>query len=332
MAISIQTQRNDYVGDGTTVIFPYVFKIYTAQDLSVIVASTSGVETTLTYPTDFTVSGLGQTNGGNVTMTLAPTSLYKIVIRRKRLLQQTTSIRNETEFYQATLEEMADKLLMLDQQQQEEINRRIRTKVSESSLFSLELPTLSGNTERVIGTNALGTGLELGPTFTEIADAEASALAAIASATAALTSETSAATAATDALSNATAATNAAAAAALSAAAAATSGFDQTNSPHAVTDGQAATNLTGEAFDGTVYSSVMIFFEIIRGTTVSAVGTLSLNYLNSTWRFQEGNYTGENHGVTWSMTQATTIGQLKAALDSGAGNGTIKFKKTYFGV
>lgn len=332
MAISLQSCRNDYVGDGATVSFPYVFKILIASDLSVITTNTLGVETVLSYPGDYTVSGIGNTNGGNVVMASAPTNLYQVTVRRIRELKQKTSIRNETEFYQASIEDGLDKLLMIDQQQQEQINRSIKLLVSEGLDFNPALPVLLGQIERVIGTNATGDGLELGPTFTEIETAEASAVAAAASAAAAAVSASGSTSAATTAALAAAAAAVSQAAAALSAAAAVSAGFDSTNSPHSVTDGQAATNLTGETFDGTVYSSVLIFFEVLRGTTVMAVGWLSLNYLNGTWRFVEGPYGGEVHGITWSVTQATTIGQLQAALDSGAGNGKIKFKKTYFPV
>jgi hypothetical protein len=221
-----------------------------------------------------------------------------------------------------------DKLLMIDQQQQEEIDRAVSLKVGENADFDPILPALDGEEERVIGTNDTGDGFELGPTFTEIANAQTYATNAQASATNAASSATAAASSATASAASATAA-SASATAAASAASAAASGFDSTSSPHSVTDGQAAANLTGETFNSASYSSVLIFFEIIRGTTVAAVGWISLNYLNSAWRLVEGPYGGEVHGVTWSLT-GTTTAQLQAALDVGAGNGTIKFKKTYF--
>ncbi len=96
---------------------------------------------------------------------------------------------------------------------------------------------------------------------------------------------------------------------------------------HVVTDGQAATALTSETADSVTTSSVIYEFEIIRGTTVISNGRLSLQCLNGTWRVETSAYEGEDHGVTFSVSQSTTIGQLKAALDSGAGNGTIKMSR-----
>lgn len=98
-----------------------------------------------------------------------------------------------------------------------------------------------------------------------------------------------------------------------------------------VTNGQSATNLAGEAYDGTVYSSVVYEYEIIQGTTIFGSGSFVLQYLNGTWQLiKRGDFdNGTPHGVTFSLTQATTIGQLQAA-ESGLADGTIKLKKHYF--
>lgn len=97
---------------------------------------------------------------------------------------------------------------------------------------------------------------------------------------------------------------------------------------HTVTDGQSATDLTDETADGASYSSAIYEYEVIRGTTVLANGRLVLQYLNTTWQLIEGSYESSvAHGVTWSVSQTTTVAQLRAALDSGAGNGTIKLSR-----
>lgn len=112
-----------------------------------------------------------------------------------------------------------------------------------------------------------------------------------------------------------------------------TSTNDNSTSPwatHAVTDGQSATNLVGETVDSVSYSSAVYDVEITRGTTVfsNIPGGLVLQNLNSTWRLVVGMALAqEPHGVTFTVSQATTIAQLKAALDSGAGNGEIKLSR-----
>ena len=99
----------------------------------------------------------------------------------------------------------------------------------------------------------------------------------------------------------------------------------------AVTNGQSASNLAGMSFDGDVFSSIKMEAEIIRGTTVFANVPLAMQYLNSTWRVILGaNLSNELHGVTFSVSQTTTVGQLRAALNSGTGDGTIKIKTLSF--
>lgn len=102
---------------------------------------------------------------------------------------------------------------------------------------------------------------------------------------------------------------------------------------HSFTDGQSATNLTGETADGTVYTSVVYEYEAKRGTTVMATGKLALQYKNSTWTVVDGGYEGDPHGLSFSVSQAGSTAQLRvAASSSGGGNGTLKLKKHNFSV
>ena len=58
---------------------------------------------------------------------------------------------------------------------------------------------------------------------------------------------------------------------------------------------------------------------------------VAMQYLNGTWRVLTGaSVANEAHGVTFSVNQTTTNGQLRAALDSGAGSGDIKLKAVSF--
>lgn len=97
---------------------------------------------------------------------------------------------------------------------------------------------------------------------------------------------------------------------------------------HTVTDGQAATNLTGETVDLALYSSAFYDYEISRGTTVIASGNFAIQNLNGTGRLLTGSFIAdEAHGVTFSISQVALVVQLKAATDVGAGAGTIKLSR-----
>lgn len=102
------------------------------------------------------------------------------------------------------------------------------------------------------------------------------------------------------------------------------------SSAYDVTNGQSATDLGSEAYDGETYRQIDFFASIERGTTVMASMEFSLFYKNSTWVLVTGAYRGDVHGVTFSISQVGTVVQLKAALNSGAGDGEIVLKKSFF--
>jgi hypothetical protein len=99
---------------------------------------------------------------------------------------------------------------------------------------------------------------------------------------------------------------------------------------HSVSDGQAATALSGETLAPSNYTSYLYWYEIIRGTSVFSTGYFGLHYRDSSWRVVMGQDIRDDdssaHGVTFSVTS----NQLYAALDSGAGDGTIKLKNHKF--
>jgi hypothetical protein len=103
---------------------------------------------------------------------------------------------------------------------------------------------------------------------------------------------------------------------------------DSSWTEHAITDGQAATNLIGETVDFALYSSAEYEAEIIRGTTVIVNIPLAVQNLNGTGRVVMGvGLTEELHGVTFTVSQVALVAQLKAATSSGPGAGTVKLRR-----
>ena len=68
MTVTASYSPDSYNGDGSTVIFPYTFKIFAEGDLTVVQVGTDGTETVKTLTTDYSVSGVGVASGGNVTI------------------------------------------------------------------------------------------------------------------------------------------------------------------------------------------------------------------------------------------------------------------------
>ena len=187
MTISNQTARTGpYNGNGSTTVFAYDFRILDQSHVVVTLKSAADVETVQTLTTNYTVSGVGESTGGNITMVVAPASGEQLTFSRSIPQTQEVDLANRGGVQPEILESAYDKLTQLSQDKVELLNRMPRFPVS-SSLTGVELPlTLTANTALIV--NAGGTGYTNGPTASQISGAEASAVAAAASAADAATS------------------------------------------------------------------------------------------------------------------------------------------------
>ena len=158
MTVASETARSGpYVGNGSTTVFAYTFRILDEAHLTVIKTAVDGADTTLTLTTDYTVSGVGDAAGGNVTMVTAPAAGEKITILRGVPLTQGTDWQNQGPFYAETVEDAVDKLTMAVQQLSERVDRALLLSES-SSVAGMTMPDpVSG---RVLVGNAAGTGYD----------------------------------------------------------------------------------------------------------------------------------------------------------------------------
>lgn len=217
--LSSLINREKYTGNGSTNVYSYGCRIYSASELRVTVRLiATGVETRLALATDYTVSGVGNSTG-NISLVNSSqawldgsgnlTSAYILVTRRVRPLTQSASIRNQGAFYAATHEDVFDKLVMDLQQHWDEISRSFRLPETFSSAdFNPTIPVgIIGVPGATLATDSnTGTTLVPGPTVSSISSAAGAAAAAIASAAAAAASAISAAASASSASASATAA------------------------------------------------------------------------------------------------------------------------------
>ena len=157
MTVSSSTTKNSRSANGTQHSFAYDFKIFAASDLEVIVRTTAGTETIQTLDTNYIVTGAGNANGGNVlfkfTTTDAsnahhdastdhrPANTTTVIMRRKLTLTQGTDYVENDPFPAAAHEDALDRLTMVTQQIQEEVDRSI--KASTGNTFSGATFTLS---------------------------------------------------------------------------------------------------------------------------------------------------------------------------------------------
>ena len=143
MTISSTNNRNDYTGNGSTADYDYTFRIFSDTDLEVTVLDPdSGAETELTLTTHYTVDGVGDEGGGQISLVdglfdwidgsgFLDTD-WILTIRRVRPLTQSTDIRNQGDFYPEVHEDAFDHLVMIAQQQDEELGRALKLPVTAS--------------------------------------------------------------------------------------------------------------------------------------------------------------------------------------------------------
>jgi hypothetical protein len=128
MTISTTIVKNSYSGDGSTSTFSYTFKVLAEADLTVIIRDSLGTETTKTLTTHYTITGVGDANGGSITFTAGniPSATDTVVlIRDTAQIQSIDYIANDP-FPAETHEEGLDRSVILAQELQEEVNRSIK--------------------------------------------------------------------------------------------------------------------------------------------------------------------------------------------------------------
>ena len=133
MTVASSTNRVDYTGNGSTTVFSFTFRIFAATDLVVTKADADGVETVLTLNTDYTVTGVGSYSGGTVTISPALSSDYDLTIQRVLPLTQETDLRNQGQFFAETHEDVFDRMSMINQQLQEQLDRAAKLPVTNTA-------------------------------------------------------------------------------------------------------------------------------------------------------------------------------------------------------
>ena len=137
MTVSSTTTKNSASGNGSTTAFPYNFKIFSDDDIAVIIRTDStGAEVTKTKTTHYTVSGVGDSSGGNVTFTSGniPASGETVVLLRSTARTQLTDYVANDPFPAESHENALDKLTFIAQEIEEELGRSI--KVSKTNTIS----------------------------------------------------------------------------------------------------------------------------------------------------------------------------------------------------
>lgn len=152
MTVSGTTFRNEYDGNAVTTTFTYGFRLLSDTHISIYV---DGVLKTLT--THYSVTSVGSDTGSIVFVTAPPVGTANVVfVRSVPLTQETDYVENDP-FPAQSHENGLDKLTMIVQQQQEEIDRAVVFPPT-SSTAGITMPEPSVG--KYLGWNDTATNLE----------------------------------------------------------------------------------------------------------------------------------------------------------------------------
>lgn len=158
MALQSETSRIQYNGNGsTTTAYAVPFYFFENAHIKAVVTNSSGVDTTLSLGSEFSLTGAGNVTGGTLTTSTAVPSSSKVTIYREVSATQTTSYAEGGDFPAASHERALDKLTMLAQQLLRSFGRALRFPETVTGV-SPDLPKPEAN--RVIGWTSAATGLQ----------------------------------------------------------------------------------------------------------------------------------------------------------------------------
>ena len=108
-----------YTGNGVTTVFPYEFAIFDDSDMVVYFNDTI-------QESGYTISGAGQTDGGNVTFSTAPADGVKITLIRNIAIERLTDFQEGGTFRPKNLNDEFDRQTAFVQQVAEELSRSVK--------------------------------------------------------------------------------------------------------------------------------------------------------------------------------------------------------------
>jgi hypothetical protein len=196
--ITPNDRRDEYTATSGQTVFSYTFPIYAEDQVAVYQNSTL-----LTITSEYTVSGVGDQNGGSITLVTGASDGDVIVIDGEAEIERLTQYVTSGDFTADVVNEDLNQIVIFCQELDTKIGRAIVLDDSDTT-STLVLETASERAGNVLGFDDNG-DLEyfdseaLSDITGYVEQAETSATEAAASATAAATSATEAATSATEA-------------------------------------------------------------------------------------------------------------------------------------
>jgi hypothetical protein len=154
-----------FSGNGSTVSFPFTFKVFQASDLYVVQTDPTGIETVQTLTAQYTVtlnSNQDSNPGGSVVMITAPATGYLLTLGSQVSSTQPLVLTNTGGFYPTVINDAFDRVTILVQQLLEQMSRAVLVNFSSSitpSTFTNYIVAIYNNLAAIIGVNSNATNI-----------------------------------------------------------------------------------------------------------------------------------------------------------------------------
>lgn len=156
MSLTTTSTKQSYVGNGSTSTYAYTnFKVNSASEISVYVEDLFGNVVLLQSGVDYTANVVPESTG-SITLASNLQNNFKLTIARVIPLTQTLDLRNQGDFYAEVHEDAFDKLVKIDQQQQEQISRSIKTVETDDSSVDLTIPSAEDRSNKFLSFDSSG--------------------------------------------------------------------------------------------------------------------------------------------------------------------------------
>ncbi len=150
MSVTGATTRNDYIASSGQTVFSYTFQILLGSDLKVIKNGTP-----IALGSDYTVSGVGDADGGEITLTSSASSGDTLSILLDMPFDRTTQYQEAGDFLASDVNGDFDKAYVALNQLQTDIARAM-TLQDKDPTVSLDLPIKADRASKYLGFDANG--------------------------------------------------------------------------------------------------------------------------------------------------------------------------------
>jgi hypothetical protein len=151
MTVANTTSRNQYTATSGQTVFPYTFEIFDKGDVVVLKNGTA-----LSEGTNYTVSGVGNDNGGNITLTVGATAGDILTIYRDMAYQRTTDYQTSGDFLAQEVNDDFDRLWLAVQQNEQANDRAIVKPITDAASIDMTLPSAADRANSYLTFDATG--------------------------------------------------------------------------------------------------------------------------------------------------------------------------------